>query len=235
VVTDREIDELLAAAGRSLQGIDPALRERIAASIQPSLRPVRPLRQTWVLASGLFLTCTAVAVAGAARAGFYGFEKMESAERALIFSALIVLVGAAAVEFVCEMIPGSRVRVTPVALLGATSVALLAVFAALFRDYETTHFFSAGIVCLATGVLHAAPAALIGWWLLRRGFAVNAVAAGLAAGLLGGLAGVTMLELHCPNFQAAHILVWHTAVVPLSGAIGATIAWALRFRTRPAS
>jgi hypothetical protein len=37
-----------------------------------------------------------------------------------------------------------------------------------------------------------------------------------------------MLELHCQNFQAAHVLVWHIAVVPLSGAAGALVAWALR-------
>jgi len=39
-----------------------------------------------------------------------------------------------------------------------------------------------------------------------------------------------MLELHCANFQAAHVLVWHIAVVPLSGAAGALVAWSLRFR-----
>jgi hypothetical protein len=229
-VTDREIDEILEAASRNTQAIDPGLRERIARSIQPLLRTVRPLPPTWALATGLFLICAAVAIAGAARAGFYGFEKLGLVDRTLIFSALAVLVGAAAVEFVSEMIPGSRVSVTPVTLLEGTCVALLAVFAVLFRDYTTEHFFSAGMVCLLTGLLHAAPAALACWWLLRRGFAVNAIAAGLAGGLLGGLAGVTMLELHCPNFEATHVLIWHTAVVPLSGAVGAMIAWAIQFR-----
>jgi hypothetical protein len=39
-----------------------------------------------------------------------------------------------------------------------------------------------------------------------------------------------MLELHCDNFQALHVLFWHTAVVPASGAAGALLAWAFRFR-----
>jgi hypothetical protein len=65
----------------------------------------------------------------------------------------------------------------------------------------------------------------LGWLVLRRGFAVNAVTAGLVGGVLAGLAGVTMLELHCPNFQALHILIWHTAVVPVSAAVGALLAW----------
>jgi len=56
---------------------------------------------------------------------------------------------------------------------------------------------------------------------------VNSVSAGLVAGTLAGLAGVGVLELHCANFEAAHLLVWHTAVVPVSGAAGAVLAWAV--------
>jgi hypothetical protein len=111
-------------------------------------------------------------------------------------------------------------------------VVLVGVFALLFHDYRTEHFVSAGVVCLLTGFLHAVPAALLCWLVLRRGFAVNSVHAALAAGTLAGLAGVGVLELHCANFQATHVLVWHTAVVPLSGAAGALVAWALRFRAR---
>jgi hypothetical protein len=49
-------------------------------------------------------------------------------------------------------------------------------------------------------------------------------------GTLAGLAGVTMLELHCANFEALHVMLWHTAVIPVSGAAGALLAWAARFR-----
>jgi hypothetical protein len=191
---------------------------------------VRPLPPTWALASALILICAAVALAGAARAGFYGIEKMNMWERALIFPALAILAWVAATEFVSEMIPGSRRRMTSGALLGIGSLALLGLFAVLFRDYRTDHFVTAGIVCLMTGLLHAVPTGLVSWWLLRRGFAVNSVAAGLAGGTLAGLAGVTMLELHCANFQALHVLLWHTAVVPVSGAVGALLARALRLR-----
>ena len=182
---------------------------------------------------GLVLICAAVALAGAARAGFYGIEKMDLLERALIFSTLAVFAWAAGSGFVHEMVPGSRRRISPGALLGFGTAALLAVFAFLFRDYRTDHFFSAGIACLLTGLLFALPAALLAWLLLRRGFAVNPVFAGLAAGTLGGLAGIGMLELHCQDFQASHVLVWHIAVVPLSGAAGALVASILRFWASP--
>src|SRR5271154_3397568 len=197
------------------------LLARVAKSIESTMEPVRPLPPTWMLAGGLFLVCTAVAVGGSARAGFYGIEKLSALERALIFPALGVFIWLAAVTWVNETIPGSRRRVAPWTLLGLGSAGLLAVFATLFHDYHTDHFVSAGILCLVVGLLHAIPAGLLGWFILRRGFAVNAVAAGLAAGTMAGLAGVTMLEFHCANLEALHVMVWHTAVVVTSGALGA--------------
>ncbi|MGB9433399.1 MAG: NrsF family protein [Candidatus Acidiferrum sp.] len=232
---DGRIDEVLRkAAGRATHDVEveASLLKRVADSIKPSMRPVRPLPRTWVLTGGLVLVCAAVALAGAARAGFYGVEKMGLLERVLIFSTLGFLAWVAGTEFVNEMIPGSRRRVSAGALLGMGSLVLVGVFALLFHDYHTDHFVSVGIICLITGVLHAIPAALLSWLVLRRGFAVNFVSAGLVAGTLAGLAGVGLLELHCPNFQATHILVWHTAVVPVSGALGALIGWALRFLVR---
>ena len=229
---DEEIDEVLKKAARAPDDLRPEMLQRVADSIKPSLCPVRPLPPTWVMAGGLVLVCAVVSFAGAARAGFFGFEKMDLLERLLVFPALVLLAWMAGSEFVHAMIPGSRRRISPGAFLGFASAALLAVFAFLFRDYRTDHFFSVGIVCLLTGFLHAIPAALLGWLLLRRGFAVSSVSAGLVAGVLGGLAGVGVLELHCPNFEAAHVLVWHTAVVPLSGAAGALVAWTLRCRHR---
>ncbi|HXK04781.1 MAG TPA: NrsF family protein, partial [Verrucomicrobiae bacterium] len=78
---------------------------------------------------------------------------------------------------------------------------------------------------------HGLAAGLAGWLVLRRGFAVNPMAAGLAAGTLASLAGVGMLELHCPNLEALHVLVWHTAVVPVSAFAGAVLArFAMRNR-----
>ena len=227
---DEEIDDVLRQAGRTLPDPTPATLQSVADSIKTSLRPVRPLPPQWALTAGLLLICAAVSLAGAARAGFFGFEKMDILERLLVFSALVIFAWLAGAEFTHEMIPGSRRRLSPGALLGLASAALFAVFAFLFRDYQTHHFISVGIVCLVTGCIHAVPASLLAWLLLRRGFAVNSVAAGLVAGTLGGLAGVGVLELHCPNFEAAHVLVWHTAVVPLSAGAGALVAWAQRFR-----
>jgi hypothetical protein len=155
---------------------------------------------------------------------------MDLLERTLIFAMLGILAWVAGTEFVNEMIPGSRRRMNAHQLQGIGSVVLVAVFALLFRDYHTERFVSAGIICLVTGVLHAIPAGLLSWVVLRRGFAVNSVSAGLAGGTVAGLAGIGLLELHCPNFQAIHILVWHTAVLVVSGGVGALVGRALQFR-----
>ena len=112
------------------------------------------------------------------------------------------------------------------------SATLFFAFALLFDDYHTTRFLSGGIVCLSVGVLHAIPAACLAAWFLRRGFAVEPVAAGAIAGTFGGLSGVTMLELHCPNLEAPHVLFWHVAVVPVSAALGALVARAIITRKR---
>lgn len=229
---DEEIDEVLNNVGRAPNHLALESLKSVADSIKPSLRPVRALSPTWVITCGLVLVCAAVSLAGAARAGFFGFAKMDLLDRLLVFPALVLLAWLAGTEFVHAMIPGSLRRISPGALLGFGCAGLLAIFAFLFRDYQTDHFFSIGFACLITGFLHAIPAGLLAWLLLRRGFAVNPISAGLVAGVLGGLAGVGMLELHCPNFQASHVLVWHTAVVPLSGAAGAFVGWILRFRAR---
>jgi hypothetical protein len=226
-VKDRQIDELLKHASEAPpRAVNPETLDRISQSIENTLRPVRPLPPTWVLSLGLIAISAGIASAGAARLGFNGIHKMNVLERSLIFPALGILVWLTATAFATEMIPGSRRRVASGTMLIVSSLALFAIFAVLFRDYRTDHFLSQGIVCLVTGLLHAIPTALASWLLLRRGFAVNPVTSGLSAGTLGGLAGVIVLELHCPNFQALHILVWHIAVPLVSAALGAWLTWA---------
>jgi hypothetical protein len=88
----------------------------------------------------------------------------------------------------------------------------------------------AGLACLIAGLVNAIPIGLAGWWLLRRGFSVNPKDAAIAAGTLAGLGGILMLELHCPNFQLAHLLVWHTAVVPVSAALAVLLTKLVQVR-----
>ncbi len=227
---DSQLDALLAGAAASSPAPPQPLLDRIAYTLQPTLRPVRQLANPWLLTAGVAAAAALVALAGAWRAGFNGFAKMTASERILIFSILAACVALAARKFISERTPGSRTRISAAALSAIIAFALLAVFAFIFQDYRTTHFISAGLLCLVTGLLHAAPVALLAWLIVRRGFSVNANSSGLIAGTLAGLAGITLLEFHCSNFEALHILVWHTAVLPVSALAGALLAWYLHQR-----
>lgn len=231
-MTDQEVDDVLQKAADSPREVSAQLLERIADSIGPSLRPVRPLPPNWVLSGALSLMGGAVALIGAARAGFQGFEALGFLSRVLILGALAVFIWAAARRAANEWTPGSPRRLSTGGLVAAFTVALAALFGLLFQDYRTENFVLAGLTCLVTGVLHAVPAALLAWWVLRRGCVLDSVSAGLAVGALAGLAGLGMLELHCVNFEALHVLVWHTLVVPVGAGFGALIGWALRYKAR---
>ncbi len=234
-MSDSEIEATLARFAGAPPQVEPALIERIAASIKPSLRPVRPVGRPVMLIGGLFLICAAVAIAGGSIGGFQGIEALSPLRRGLIFLTLGALIWAAGRELVCQTIPGSRHALAPSVLLSISCALLLALFALLFQDYHTDRFVSAGLICLGTGLLYAVPIGVLSGWLLRRGFAVSPVSAGLVGGALAGLGGVAMLELHCPNFEALHVLVWHTAVVPVSAAAGALAGWAFSRRGNAAA
>jgi hypothetical protein len=227
-VRDEDIDDILKQAADASPEVDPALLDRVSGNIRSSLNPVRPLPPAWVLAGVLLLICAAVALAGGMLLGPHGVQKMSGLEIGLIFPVLGILMWMGAILCVAEAIPGSSRPVAPWLLTVSGCIALAAVFGLLLRDYRTERFLSQGVACLIAGLGLALPAALAVWWFLRRGFAVNSVAAGWARATLAGLAGVTMLELHCPNFEAPHVMVWHIAVLPASAAIGILAAWTAR-------
>jgi len=225
-MNDRDLDDLLKRAASASPDVDPGLLDRIAHSVETA-RPVHPLAPAWVLTGGLVAVCVAVAIAGALILGPHGVRKMSTADIVVIFPVVGLLIWLAAALCAAEAVPGSRRPVAPWVLCVCGCLAPALVFGLLFHDYSTERFVHQGLACLTAGLAQAVPAAAGTWWILRRGFAVNSIAAGFAQGALAGLAGLAMLELHCPNFEAPHVIVWHVGVVPVSGALGMLIA---RFR-----
>jgi hypothetical protein len=230
---DGQIEEVLSKTKRVSHEVDTASLQRLADMFESSLHPVRPLPPVWVLASGLLAICAALALAGGALGGFDGVARQGLLQRFLIFSTLCALAWMAAKELVSAWSPGRRHLLTPHTLLLVATFAVFGLFALLFRDYRTDHSLSAGIVCLRVGLLQALPIALLGWLLLRRGFAVDPVSAGLVGGTLAGLGGLAAVELRCTDFHALHVLLWHVAVVPVSAAVGAAVGWTTRLLSVP--
>jgi hypothetical protein len=223
-VNDKEIDDIIERSAGVPHEVDPALLSRVSIAMTASLRPVRPMAPAWMLAAGLMSISVIVASVSAWWLGFYGVRKLSVAEIASIFPALLIFSWLVAMMSAGAITPGSRRWMNPAMLLLLVVAGWIALDAVLFRDYDLGAFLPQGVSCLRAGLVVAIPTGIGGWLLLRRGFAVNPAGAGLAAGTLAGLAGLVMLEIHCPNLRAPHVMVWHTAVVPVSALAGAIVA-----------
>jgi hypothetical protein len=219
------MDRAFETVGRS-RPVDPRLLERISAGV-PRLAAVRPLPAPWILAVHLLSLAALAALAGAATLGFYGIHKLAAWQSAVIFPALAILIYLAAMASAASMVPAARQIVRPWVLVAVASAGLAALFALVFHDYSTAQFVKLGIPCLRAGLMNAVPSSLFVWLVVRRGFVLDSAAAGAAAGAVSGLAGVLMLELHCPLLEAPHAMVWHVAVIPLCALAGAAAG---RFR-----
>jgi hypothetical protein len=226
-MTPGNIDKILSnAADRSVSGEpDRNAIEGAKAAIPRSFEAVRPLPPVTVLVSIFIVVFVAVAVGGAAILGMRGFPALSWAERIVISGVLLATAGIAAFASAREMSPAGGRRIATGALVVITLILAIA-FAALFRNYDTHKFVSEGVPCLNAGLLFAIPAALVIWFLLRRGFVLNWRTAGIAAGTLAGLSGIGVLEVHCPILKAPHVMFWHLAVVLLSGVGGFLMGWA---------
>ncbi len=87
---------------------------------------------------------------------------------------------------------------------------------AVFQSRQESAFVSKGLLCLSVGLKYAIPGALLSWLWLRRGATLFPRLMGATAGGFAGLIGITVLEVHCPNLNLYHILVWHLGVLLLS-------------------
>jgi hypothetical protein len=89
-------------------------------------------------------------------------------------------------------------------------------------------------MCMKNGLTISISAAFLLRFILRRGAILYPRLIGAVAGGLAGLAGLSVLEANCPNFNVFHILMWHGGVVvigSLGGALlGATVESIYRWR-----
>jgi hypothetical protein len=224
-MTPDEIDDLPHMADR---GLPPEAGQRAAerarALLLPELRPVRPLPPWWALALFLIILFAAVTLTAGRAAGLDGFRALSQGQRALIFPALLGAGWLAAVACAREMRPAAGLRLGWLALLLCAGL-FPVLFALILNNFSTQDFVAEGLSCLAAGLRVSIPAGAVIVLLLRRGFVLSWSMAGLAAGVLAGLSGLGMLELHCPNLKAPHVMVWHVAVIVVSGLLGFVIGW----------
>jgi hypothetical protein len=216
---DSALSEMLSAPA-SRSEVRPELAHAIQERIGRNLSAVRPLKPARYYAAGFALIFLLPIVAGLGTLRASGIAGMSVAMIAIGFGGLAICGGLLAMSLAADMSPGSRRPAPPVALTVGILLGLAAIFAALFRYRPETSFWLNGSKCLLLGSAFAIPAAALAWGLLRRGAVLSAAVSGAAAGLLGGLAGIAVLEIHCPDWNVAHILFAHWGVALACGSLG---------------
>ena len=213
---DSEIDKILKQAAQASPPAEPDLATRISGTIASDLHAIQPMPSSGFLLAEVIAVCSLVGILGALVLGPDGLQRMSAVQAAITLFVLAVTIVSAARVSVAESIPGSRRILSPTMLVTVCCVVLISAFLLLFRDFRVERFIAQGIPCLRAGVLHAIAAAVLVWWVLRRGYEVNPLESALAKGTSASLAGVLMLEIHCANFETLHVVVWHTLVIPIS-------------------
>jgi RNA polymerase sigma-70 factor (ECF subfamily) len=115
---------------------------------------------------------------------------------------------AAATEFSPRLLP-----------VGIT-ISLIVAIAVLFQFQHERDFWGNAWACIRAGTPIGVLAAVPFWLVLRRGAILSPSITGAATGLLAGLVGASVLEIHCPNLGAWHILVSHLGVAILCALAG---------------
>jgi hypothetical protein len=215
--------------------LSPATLRKIAEDMATNFHPVRPMapaRYFFGAFVGIFISIVAL---GVYRMGAFAIAVMTPLQTAAILSTLAIGTGLLCYSLVHQMVPGSRHRISPRLLPVVVTISLMVAMAVLFQFQHERDFWGNAWACIRAGTtigfLAAVPFSLV----LRRGAILSPGMTGAATGLLAGLVGTSVLEIHCPNLDAWHILVSHAGVAILCAIGGFVIGLAAERRVRPLS
>jgi hypothetical protein len=204
----------------------PETLRHIADGMAADLRPVRPIAPAWYFLgafAGIFVSIVAL---GVYRMEAFAIAVMTPLQTSAILTALAISTGLLVYSLVQQMVPGSRHRIPPKLLPVAIAIALTIAMAVLFQFQHERNFWASAWACIRAGTPYGVVAAVPFWLMLRRGAILSPGMTGAATGLLAGLVGTSVLEIHCPNLDAWHILVSHLGVAILCALAGLIIGLA---------
>ena len=201
----------------------PASLRLIETGMAADLRPVNPIAPKSYLFLAFVTIFTGIAALGVSRMGTLAIHVMSPVQTSMILGVLAISTGLLASSLVNQMVPGSRHRISPRLLPFGITILLMIVIAVLFQFRHEQNFWIRSWACIRAGAPIGALAAVPFWLVLRRGTMLSPVMTGAATGLLAGLLGTTVLEIHCPNLDAWHILVGHLGVAAFVGMAGLLI------------
>jgi len=187
------------------------ITERIAADLRLARR-VAPARYFFAVFICIFVAIVAIGVYGM---GPLAMAVMTPLQITAILGTLAISTGLLADSLVHQMVPGSRHTISPGLLPVGITIALTIAIAVLFQFQHEPHFWVSAWACIRAGIPIGVLAAVPFWLILRRGAVLSPAMTGAATGLFAGLVGTSVLEIHCPNLDAWHILVSHLGVAIL--------------------
>jgi hypothetical protein len=209
-----------------LDAPSPGTIRHIADSIATDLRPVRPMAPTGYFFGGFVGIFVAVVAFFVYRMGPLAIAVMTPLQTIAIVTALAVSTGLLANSLVHQMVPGSRHRISPRLLPAGIGILLTFVIAVLFQFQHEQTFWGHAWPCIRAGTPIGVLATVPFWMILRRGAILSPSMTGATTGLLAGLVGTSVLEIHCPNLDAWHILISHLGVAMLCALAGLIIGLA---------
>jgi hypothetical protein len=196
---------------------------QIADGIAARLRPVRPMAPARYFFGAFVVVFVFIVALGVYRMGAFAIKVMTPLQTATILCALGVSAALLAYSLVQQMAPGSRHRFPPKLLPVGIAICLAIAVAAVFQFKHEHNFWARNWSCVRAGTPIAVLAAVPFWLLLRRGAVLSPRMTGAATGLFAGLAGTSVLEIHCPNLDAWHILISHLGVAIVCALAGFAI------------
>ena len=201
---------------------------RAKSAILADLKPVRPLPPAWTFLIAFAVVFMLLSAFSVYRLAPWGWQALNLARKSFIFGALAVSASLTAHSLVVRMSPGGKQWLPPTLGPILACGLLIPVMIVSLPFAPDEDFFSNGFVCLRLGFGWVVLAGAVFWLLLRRGAWLSPLAEGTATGTLAGLLGVTVLQLHCPILDLAHVVAWHLGLAALGAGAGFIVVLAFR-------
>jgi hypothetical protein len=192
----------------------------IERAIMNDLGVVKPVAPAGRFFMGLVAIFVVFALLIAYRLGAFGIGAMSPWQLGRIFAAIAISFGLLILSLLRQIVPGSRHRISPRLLPMGVVISLILVISISFQFQHEANFWGRGWVCLSLGLPIGGLAALPLWMVLRRGAILYPAMTGAATGLIAGLVGTSVLEIHCPNLNGWHTMVWHLGVAVVCSITG---------------
>jgi hypothetical protein len=196
------------------------VEERIRSRIHADLKPVRPLPSGWGAAGAALLLAVVISSMQAMTMGVAGWTALSPLQSGVLYSFSAGIIVLAANSLLTSIRPASRAWVSPLLPVLAFVLGFPLVVASLFPAGASDHFLSAGVRCLAGGLMITALTSGITYSLARRGYSVSWPRTGALIGVIGGAVAIAAQQVSCPDSEFGHLIVWHELTIVLSVTAG---------------